>query len=115
VPCPQVSAKTYEAKQIKAVASGAYSVLGNTFSTEFVLIFGKSNTSSIASKILCGIGDKSSPTTTNVEKSIKYMVRSKYESLIDHVLIGRFEVQLAADNSKLVVLELFQTLLDVGI
>ena len=53
------------------IANNTYSIIGNTFSTKFVLVFGKGNTSSIASKVLCGIGNKGAPSTTNVKKSIK--------------------------------------------
>lgn len=47
---------------------GTYPVCCNALSAEFSLVFSQSNTSSIASEILGGIGNKGSPAATNVEK-----------------------------------------------
>lgn len=62
---------------MNGIAKSAYPIFGNAFSTEFVLIFGESDTSSIASKILCSIGDESSPTATNIKNPIKVKFSSE--------------------------------------
>lgn len=94
-----------------------YSIISNAFGAEFVLIFGKGHTSSVASKILRSVGDESSPTATDVKKSIKAYsaTRTPVKKCSWHILVCRLEIQLVADNSKLIVLKLFQTLFNVRI
>ena len=75
-----------------------YPILFDAICSEFSLVSSKGHTGSVTSEILGSICYKGAPTTANVEETV----------------LG-LQVELAADDSKLVVLEGFKRLFNIRV
>jgi hypothetical protein len=79
------------------------------------LVLGEGNTSRVASKVLGSIGNKSSPSTANIEESKVIINKSLSRRTTRCILVSGLEVQFVAHDGKLVILELFQRFLGVEV
>ena len=79
------------------------------------MVLGEGNTSRVASKVLGSIGNKSSPSTANIEESKVMINKTCSKKTTRYILVSGLEVQFIAHDSKLVILKLFQRFLRVKV